>query len=169
MGKVGKRRALGGVCTEGPGLGERSAQVTRPPRAGNLTPARSLDTTLPVRPNALLVLRTAFSPTGVPVLSTIAAFFLGVFLAPAIRPLFRPVMIELIRGGVVLTDEVKRASATLGESMEDAKAEADAERARRATAAEPASASPKKETVVETVEVKAEEVAVEASEAEEIV
>ena len=62
-------------------------------------------------------------------LSTVLAFFLGVFLAPAVRPLFRPVLIEMIRAGLVLTDEVKRMQVSLTESMEDARAEAEAAQA----------------------------------------
>lgn len=65
-------------------------------------------------------------------LSTIIAFLLGVFLAPAVRPLFRPVMLEVVRAMFAITDEVKRMSAQVQESVEDAKAEVDAARAAQA-------------------------------------
>jgi hypothetical protein len=74
------------------------------------------------RPN--LGFASPLQPSSPIVLTTVLTFLLGVFLAPAIRPLFRPIFVELIRTGLVLTDEVKRMSATLGESMEDARAEA---------------------------------------------
>lgn len=78
-------------------------------------------------------------------LSTLVAFFLGVFLAPAVRPLFRPVMVELVRAGLAISDEVKRMSAHVQESVEDAKAEVDANRASRdATTAPSAGDSTKK-------------------------
>lgn len=59
----------------------------------------------------------------------LSAFLLGVFLAPAVRPLFRPMMVELVRAGLAIADEVKRASAEVQERVEDAKAEAAASRA----------------------------------------
>lgn len=64
-------------------------------------------------------------------LSIVLAFFLGVFLAPAIRPLFRPIMVEFIRAGIILGDEVRRVSHTVREGVEDAQAEASAARSRR--------------------------------------
>jgi hypothetical protein len=62
----------------------------------------------------------------------LAAFLLGVFLAPAVRPLFRPMMVELVRAGLAIADEVKRATAEVQERVEDAKAEAAATRAPQA-------------------------------------
>lgn len=62
-------------------------------------------------------------------LSLIAAFLLGVFLAPAVRPLFRPVLVEVIRAGLVVSDEVRRMSHTVREGVEDVQAEAQAARA----------------------------------------
>ena len=64
-------------------------------------------------------------------LSIVLAFFLGVFLAPAIRPLFRPILVEFIRAGIILGDEVRRVSHTVREGVEDAQAEAAAARSRR--------------------------------------
>jgi hypothetical protein len=74
-------------------------------------------------------------------LGTITAFLLGVFLAPVVRPLFRPLMVELVRAGLAISDEAKRLSAELQEGVEDAKAEADATRSAR-PASRPASARP---------------------------
>ncbi len=65
-------------------------------------------------------------------LTNIVMFFLGVLLAPVIRPLLRPVFVELVRAGVQTVDEVKRLSAQAREGIEDAVAEADAERAAKA-------------------------------------
>jgi hypothetical protein len=52
------------------------------------------------------------------------AFLLGVFLAPAVRPLFRPILVEIIRAALILVDEVRRMSSVVREGMEDAHAEA---------------------------------------------
>lgn len=57
-------------------------------------------------------------------LSLTVAFLLGVFLAPAVRPLFRPVLVEVIRAGLVVSDEVRRMSHTVREGVEDVQAEA---------------------------------------------
>jgi hypothetical protein len=74
-------------------------------------------------------------------LGYLTAFLLGVFLAPAVRPLFRPLMVELVRAGLANADEVKRATAEVQEGVEDAKAEAEAQRATRAATPRPAAAS----------------------------
>ena len=44
-------------------------------------------------------------------LTSILMFFLGVLLAPVVRPLLRPLFVELVRAGVQTADEVKRLSA----------------------------------------------------------
>ncbi len=69
-------------------------------------------------------------------------FFLGVLLAPVVRPLLRPLFVELVRAGVQTADEVKRLSAQARESIEDAAAEAEAERTRKARAAAETHATP---------------------------
>jgi hypothetical protein len=68
------------------------------------------------------------------------AFVLGVFLAPAVRPLFRPMMVEMVRAGLAIADEIKRATAEVQEGVEDVKAEAEANRAARSSA--PATGAP---------------------------
>lgn len=75
-------------------------------------------------------------------LSTFLAFLLGVFLAPAIRPLFRPVLVEVIRAGLVVGDEVRRMSHTVREGVEDVQAEARTARSARESAESPTSAEP---------------------------
>ena len=65
--------------------------------------------------------------------TTFFAFLLGVFLAPAIRPLFRPVLVEMIRAGLVVGDEVRRTSHTVREGVEDVQAEARTAKAARET------------------------------------
>jgi hypothetical protein len=74
----------------------------------------------------------------------LGAFFLGVFLAPVVRPLLRPLFVELIRAGMMTADEAKRLSSEVRESMEDAAAEARAQRDARAQPppAPPADAPP---------------------------
>ncbi|GMV23946.1 MAG: DUF5132 domain-containing protein [Vicinamibacterales bacterium] len=70
-------------------------------------------------------------------LTAIVSFLLGVFLAPVVRPLFRPVFVELVKVSILTADEARRAAARVREDMEDAVAEAGAERttrARKATA-----------------------------------
>lgn len=53
-------------------------------------------------------------------------FFLGVLLAPVVRPLARPLLLELVRAGLQINEEVKRLSAQVREDIEDAAAEAEA-------------------------------------------
>lgn len=73
-------------------------------------------------------------------------FFLGVFLAPVIRPLLRPIFVELIRATLMTADEVRRLTAEMRENIEDAAAEAKAQHEAKTvrdvgakpTAAEPA-------------------------------
>jgi hypothetical protein len=60
--------------------------------------------------------------------TAILAFFAGVFLAPVIRPLLRPLFVELVRATMMTADEVRRLSAEMRENIEDAAAEARAER-----------------------------------------
>jgi len=77
-------------------------------------------------------------------LTAAIAFLLGVFFAPVIRPLARPILIEIIKAGLMVGDEVRRMSAQVREGMDDARAEAaaSAERAQaktqQAAAAQPA-------------------------------
>jgi hypothetical protein len=73
-------------------------------------------------------------------ITNIVMFFLGVLLAPVIRPLLRPVFVELVRAGVQTVDEVKRLSAQAREGIEDAVAEAEAEQAAKAKKAAAAQA-----------------------------
>lgn len=68
-------------------------------------------------------------------LISILMFFLGVLLAPVVRPLLRPLFVELVRAGVQTADEVTRLSAQARESIEDAAAEAEAQRVSKAKAA----------------------------------
>jgi len=63
------------------------------------------------------------------------AFALGVLLAPVIRPLMRPVFVEMVRATLLAVDEVQRVSVTVREDIEDAHAEAKAQRDARAEAA----------------------------------
>ena len=78
-------------------------------------------------------------------LTATLAFFAGVFLAPVIRPLLRPIFVEFIRATMMTADEVRRLSAEMRENIEDAAAEAKAERdaklARDAEAARAAAAA----------------------------
>jgi hypothetical protein len=69
-------------------------------------------------------------------------FFLGVFLAPVIRPLLRPIFVELIRATLLTADEVRRLTAEMRENIEDAAAEAKAQHDARTAAAKPAAAEP---------------------------
>lgn len=75
-------------------------------------------------------------------LTNILMFFLGVLLAPVVRPLLRPLFVEMVRAGVQTVDEVKRLSAQAREGVEDAVAEAEAERAAKARQAAAAQAAP---------------------------
>lgn len=52
------------------------------------------------------------------------AFLLGVFFAPVVRPLARPILVEIIKAGLLVGDEVRRMSAQVREGMDDARAEA---------------------------------------------
>ena len=75
----------------------------------------------------------------------ILTFFLGVFLAPVVRPLLRPIFVELIRATLMTADEVRRLTAEMRENIEDAAAEAKAQRdAKPASeaAAKPAASDP---------------------------
>jgi hypothetical protein len=72
----------------------------------------------------------------------ILTFFLGVFLAPIVRPLLRPFFVELVRATLMTADEVRRLSAEVRENVEDAAAEARAQHAARAEATPPPPAAP---------------------------
>lgn len=78
-------------------------------------------------------------------LTAIIAFSLGVLLAPVVRPLLRPVFVELVRATLLTVDEVRRLSAEMRENIEDAAAEAkathDAKLAREAEARRAAAAA----------------------------
>jgi hypothetical protein len=56
------------------------------------------------------------------------AFGLGVFLAPVIRPLLRPVVVELMRATMMAVDEAQKLSASVREDLQDVAAEAQAQR-----------------------------------------
>jgi hypothetical protein len=73
------------------------------------------------------------------------AFFLGVFFSPVVRPMLRPLFVELIRAGLMTVDETKRLTAQVRENIEDAAAEAKAQRdakSQAAAATPPPSADP---------------------------
>ena len=63
------------------------------------------------------------------------SFALGVFLAPVVRPLMRPVFVEMIRATLMTADEAKRLTAQVREGIEDAAAEAKAQKDAAAAAA----------------------------------
>ncbi len=67
-------------------------------------------------------------------LTSILMFFLGVLLAPVVRPMARPLLLELVRAGLQVNEEVKRLSAQVREDIEDAAAEAEALKAAKARA-----------------------------------
>jgi len=69
--------------------------------------------------------------------SELLAFAAGVFLAPAIRPLLRPVAVEAIKAVMIAADEAKRLSEDVKEDIEDAAAEAKAAHAARKAEAAP--------------------------------
>ena len=62
-------------------------------------------------------------------LTAIIAFALGVFFAPVIKPLLRPILVEIIKLALLTSEEVKRMSAQVKEDIEDAAAEASAQHA----------------------------------------
>jgi hypothetical protein len=68
-------------------------------------------------------------------LTAIFFFFLGVFLAPVVRPLLRPFATEVMKFFVTVTYELRTAAARAREEMEDAVAAAEAERAAKQSAA----------------------------------
>lgn len=61
-------------------------------------------------------------------LTALACFFLGVFFAPAVKPLLRPFFLEIIKVLVSIINEIKVASAKMKEEVDDAVATANAER-----------------------------------------
>jgi hypothetical protein len=69
--------------------------------------------------------------------SELFAFAAGVFLAPAIRPLLRPVAVEAIKAVMLAADEAKRLSEDVKEDLEDAAAEAKAAHAQRRAETQP--------------------------------
>jgi hypothetical protein len=62
------------------------------------------------------------------ILTALGCFFLGVFFAPAVKPLLRPFFLEIVKVIVSLLNEIKFASAKMKEEMDDAVAAANAER-----------------------------------------
>ena len=62
-------------------------------------------------------------------------FFLGVALAPVVRPMMRPLLVEATKVGLHLIGEIRRLAAETAEGIEDAVAEAEASQssARRRT------------------------------------
>jgi len=52
------------------------------------------------------------------------AFLLGAFVAPLFGSILRPLLREVVKGGVLLTHEVKKIAHEVCEEVEDAKAEA---------------------------------------------
>jgi hypothetical protein len=60
-------------------------------------------------------------------LTAIVCFFLGVLLAPAVRPLLKPALVELVKGWILLTQEVKRTTSQVREDLEDITEQAKAE------------------------------------------
>jgi hypothetical protein len=73
--------------------------------------------------------------------SEILAFSAGVLLAPAIRPLLRPLAVEVVKGVLLTVDEARRLSEQVKEDVEDVTAEARIEYEKR-RAAEAAAAPP---------------------------
>ena len=69
------------------------------------------------------------------------AFLVGVFFAPVVRPLCRPILVEIIRAGLLVGDEVRRMTTQVREGLDDARAEAAAS-ANRAEAPPPSSPAP---------------------------
>jgi hypothetical protein len=69
-------------------------------------------------------------------------FFLGVFLAPVVRPLLRPLFVEVIRASLVTIDEAQRLTAQVRETIEDAAAEAKAQQAAKAASTTPPPSDP---------------------------
>ena len=68
-------------------------------------------------------------------LTAVVSFLLGVFFAPVVRPMFRPMMLEIMKAWIVASDEARRATAQAREDMEDIAEEARAEvKTRRSTA-----------------------------------
>ncbi len=68
-------------------------------------------------------------------LTGLICFFVGVFMAPIIRPLLRPFATEVMKLFITATYEVRSAAAKVKEEMEDAVAAAHAERAAKQRAA----------------------------------
>jgi hypothetical protein len=70
-------------------------------------------------------------------LTAIVAFLLGVFFSPVIKPMLRPLFVEVIKLGLMTADEVRKMSSKVKEDLEDAAAEATADRAKAQPKAEP--------------------------------
>jgi hypothetical protein len=81
------------------------------------------------------------------IVTALVAFALGVLLAPVVRPLMRPLFVELIRVVLLTADEVQRLSSQVREDIQDASAEAQAAREAKAkreqtTPADPGAPAP---------------------------
>jgi len=57
-----------------------------------------------------------------------------VLLGPVIRPLLRPIFVEIIKVSITTSEEVRRMSVQVREDIEDAAAEVNAERAAKKAA-----------------------------------
>lgn len=68
-------------------------------------------------------------------LSIFFGFLLGLFFAPVVRPLLRPMFVELVKVSMTSWYEGRRISAKVREEVEDAIAQAEAEQAAKARAA----------------------------------
>jgi predicted lipid-binding transport protein (Tim44 family) len=66
------------------------------------------------------------------VLSIFFGFLLGLFFAPVVRPLLRPMFVELVKLTMTSWYEGRRMSAKVREEVEDAIAQAEAEQAAKA-------------------------------------
>jgi hypothetical protein len=77
-------------------------------------------------------------------LTAIVAFLLGVFFSPVIKPMLRPLFVEVIKLGLMTADEVRKMSSKVKEDLEDAAAEATADRAK--PKAEPPTTPPDRPT-----------------------
>jgi hypothetical protein len=80
-------------------------------------------------------------------LTALISFLLGVFFAPVVRPMMRPLALEIMKLFVSASNEVRSAAAKMKEEVEDAVAATEAERAAKQAAAtqSPTTEPPKQE------------------------
>jgi hypothetical protein len=76
-------------------------------------------------------------------LTALISFLLGVFFAPLVRPMMRPLALEIMKLFVSASYEVRSAAAKMKEEVEDAVAATEAERAAKQAVA---TKSPKPES-----------------------